>query len=52
LTLTIAPPAGAAVTMDASALWLCRFNDDALSLEQFAYNLFRSRRVKLTTVKL
>ena len=52
LTLASAPPAGASVTMDASALWLCRFNDDALSLEQFAYNLFRSKRVKLTTVKL
>ena len=38
--------------MDGAALWLCRFADDALDFEQFAYNLFRLKSVKLVTVKL
>jgi hypothetical protein len=51
VTLASPPPPHAVVSMDASALWLCRFKDEALSLEQFAYKLFRSKSVKLVTVK-
>ena len=52
LTLASAPAIGASVNVDGAALWLCRFADDALDFEQFAYNLFRLKSVKLVTVKL
>jgi hypothetical protein len=52
LTLASAPAMGASVNVDGSALWLCRFKDDALDFEQFAYNLFRLKSLKLVTVKL
>jgi hypothetical protein len=52
LTFTSAPPNGAAINIDGSALWLCRFADDTLGFEQFAYELFELRSVKLVTVKL
>jgi hypothetical protein len=52
LTFTGAPPNGAAINVDGSALWLCRFADDTLGFEQFAYELFELRSVKLVTVKL
>ncbi|QGM45838.1 baseplate megatron protein TIM-barrel domain-containing protein [Methylocystis heyeri] len=52
VTLASAPSPGSVISMDASALWLCRFKDETLSLEQFAYKLFRSKSVKLVTVKL
>ncbi len=52
LTLASAPGVGASVNVDGAALWLCRFSDDAIDLEQFAYNLFRLKSVKLVTVKL
>jgi hypothetical protein len=43
---------GASINVDGAVLWLCRFKDDALDFEQFAYNLFRLKSVKLVTVKL
>ena len=52
LTLLTPPPIGAQVAVDGVALWLCRFADDALDLEQFAYQLFELKSLKLVTVKL
>ena len=52
LTLSSAPAAGAPVNVDGTALWLCRFKDDGLDLEQFASRLFGVKSVKLVTVKL
>ncbi|MGC1860253.1 MAG: glycoside hydrolase TIM-barrel-like domain-containing protein [Methylocystis sp.] len=52
LTLASAPAIGASVNVDGAALWLCRFAENALDFEQFAYNLFRLKSVKLVTVKL
>ena len=52
LTFVTAPASGAAINVDGQALWLCRFMDDTLGFEQFAYQLFELKRVKLITVKL
>ncbi len=52
LTLSTPPASGAQVAVDGVALWLCRFADDALDLEQFAYGLFELKSLKLVTVKL
>jgi hypothetical protein len=52
LTFTTPPASGAAIDVDGGALWLCRFQDDGLDVEQFAYQLFEAKRVKLVTVKL
>ncbi len=52
LTLSSAPAAGAPINVDGAALWLCRFRDERLDLEQFANQLFRAKSVKLVTVKL
>ncbi|ARN82170.1 baseplate megatron protein TIM-barrel domain-containing protein [Methylocystis bryophila] len=52
LTLSAPPASGAPVAVDGVALWLCRFAEDALVLEQFAYQLFELKSVKLITVKL
>jgi uncharacterized protein (TIGR02217 family) len=45
------PRRGAAVSADFGALWLCRFADDGLDLEEFMTMLFTLGVVKLTTVK-
>ena len=52
LTLSTPPASGAQIAVDGVALWLCRFADDALDLEQFAYQLFELKSLKLITVKL
>jgi len=52
LTLAAAPPSGAPIDVDGGALWLCRFQDDALDVEQFGNQLFAAKSVKLVTVKL
>ncbi|HXZ17051.1 MAG TPA: glycoside hydrolase TIM-barrel-like domain-containing protein [Roseiarcus sp.] len=52
LTFVGAPASGAAINVDGEALWLCRFAEATLSFEQFAYQLFELKSVKLVTVKL
>ena len=52
LTVPTPPANGAQVAVDGVALWLCRFADDGLDLEQFAYQLFELKSLKLVTVKL
>ena len=52
LTLSAPPASGAQIAVDGIALWLCRFADDTLDLEQFAYQLFELKSLKLVTVKL
>jgi hypothetical protein len=47
-----APGAGVALTIDFGLLWLCRFAEDILDLEQFLAMLWTLRTVKLRTVRL
>lgn len=51
LSFTTAPPAGALVSADFGVLWLCRFAEDNLDLEEFMTMLFDLRTVKLVTVR-
>jgi hypothetical protein len=46
-----APAAGLAISADFGLLWLCRFADDILDLEEFMAMLFALRMVKLQTVR-
>jgi hypothetical protein len=52
LTLAAPPAIGAPVTVDATALCLCRFADDSLDLEQFVAMLFKLRTVRLAPVRV
>ncbi|HLH49740.1 MAG TPA: glycoside hydrolase TIM-barrel-like domain-containing protein, partial [Roseiarcus sp.] len=45
------PPAGAAIAADFGLLWLCRFSDDALDLDEFMTMLFELGLVKLQMVR-
>ncbi|HLJ70629.1 MAG TPA: glycoside hydrolase TIM-barrel-like domain-containing protein [Roseiarcus sp.] len=45
------PPSGAAIAADFGLLWLCRFSDDALDLDEFMAMLFELRLVKLQMVR-
>jgi uncharacterized protein (TIGR02217 family) len=45
------PPAGAAVAADFGVLWLCRFSEDVLDLEEFMAMLFELRMLRLQTVR-
>ncbi|KAF2991161.1 glycoside hydrolase TIM-barrel-like domain-containing protein [Methylocystis sp. MJC1] len=51
VTLSTAPALGAIVSIDATITWICRFSDDTEDLEQFTYNLFDLKSLKLQTVK-
>lgn len=51
IVFTTAPAAGAVVSADFGALWLCRFAEDALDFEEFMAMLFTLGVVKLTTVR-
>jgi hypothetical protein len=51
IALADAPAAGALVSADFGALWLCRFADDALDLEEFMAMLFALGTVKLRTAR-
>ena len=51
VTFVSAPPAGAVVSADFGALWLCRFADDALDFEEFMTMLFELRTLRLTAVR-
>ncbi len=45
------PPTGAPITADFSALWLCRFAEDASDFEEFMAMLFELKTFKLKTVR-
>jgi hypothetical protein len=51
IVFAVAPPIGAVVSADFEALWLCRFAEDALDLEEFMSMLFELRTVNLSTVR-
>ena len=51
VTFTTAPVAGIPVAADLRALWLCRFADDVVELEQFMAQLFALKTLKLQTVR-
>jgi hypothetical protein len=51
IALADAPATGALVSADFGALWLCRFADDGLDLEEFMAMLFALGTVKLQTVR-
>ena len=51
IVLVSAPAAGALVSADFGVLWLCRFADDALDLEEFMATLFALGTVKLQTAR-
>jgi hypothetical protein len=51
VTFTVPPPAGANVSADFGALWLCRFAEDVADLENFMTLLWSWGGVKLQTVR-
>ena len=51
IALADPPAAGALVSADFGALWLCRFADDALDLEEFMAMLFALGTVKLQSAR-
>ncbi len=51
IVFAAAPAAGVLVSADFGVLWLCRFADDALDLEEFMAMLFTLGVVKITTVR-
>ena len=51
ITFATAPGAGVTVSADFGVLWLCRFAEDALDLEEFMAMLFELQVVKLMTVR-
>ena len=51
IVLSSAPQTGVVVAADFGVLWLCRFADDALDLEEFMATLFELRSVKFSTVR-
>jgi hypothetical protein len=52
LILTTPPPVGAIVAADFIALWLCRFADDGLDLEEFMAMLYTLGVVRLKAVRV
>jgi hypothetical protein len=51
IALASAPAAGAQVSADFGVLWLCRFADDVLDLEEFMAMLFALGTVKFQTAR-
>ena len=51
LVFAAPPAAGALVSADFTAVWLCRFAADGLDLEEFMSMLYRLRIVRLTAVR-
>lgn len=49
---TVAPGAGQLLTWTGTFNWLCRFDDDSNTFEQFTYNLFELKQLKFTTEKI
>lgn len=47
VTFTTAPAAGADLTWDGSYYYRCRFERDQVDLEEFMYQLWKSRRIDL-----
>jgi uncharacterized protein (TIGR02217 family) len=51
IAFALPPALGAIVAADFSALWLCRFADDRLELEEFMTTLFALRTLNLQAVR-
>ncbi|MBV9286740.1 MAG: glycoside hydrolase TIM-barrel-like domain-containing protein [Hyphomicrobiales bacterium] len=51
ITFSTAPALGVAIAADFGALWLCRFTEDVLDLEEFMAILWALRTLKLKTVR-
>ena len=51
VTFTTAPPAGAAITVDFSFYFPCRFEDDTLDFEIFLEQLWKASKVAFRSVK-
>ena len=51
ITFTTPPASGVAVSADFGILWLCRFAEDALNLEEFMAMLFELQTLRLVTVR-
>jgi len=52
VTFTTAPVAGAAITVDFSWYFPCRFEGDTLDLSEFMYQLWEAKSVKFQSIKL
>jgi uncharacterized protein (TIGR02217 family) len=52
VTFTVAPASGAALTWTGTYNWLCRFDDDSATFEQFLNLFWRLGKIKLSTEKL
>jgi len=51
ISLTVAPPVGAAITADFSFYFPCAFTDDTLTLERFMYQLYQAQKVAFASLK-
>lgn len=51
IVFTAPPPSGAAIAADFGLLWLCRFSEDGLDVEEFMAMLSELRVLKLQTVR-
>lgn len=52
ILFTAAPASGLVISADYGLLWLCRFSDDVIDLENFMALLWTLQMVKLQTVRL
>jgi uncharacterized protein (TIGR02217 family) len=52
VNFNVAPGVGAPLTWSGTFVWLCRFDDDAVDFDQFAYNYWELKKLVFTTVKL
>lgn len=52
VTVSPAPGEAAAITWTGAYAWLCRFDEDQLSFDNFLYQLFALKKCAFTTVRL
>lgn len=52
VTFTVAPAAAAALTWTGTFNWLCRFDDDSQSFEQFVSDIFELKALRFSTEKI
>lgn len=52
VTFNSAPGSGDALTWSGQYYWPCRFDDDTTDIENFMYQLLRSKQLKFSTEKL
>jgi len=52
VTITPAPPAGAALVWNGRYTWLCRFDDDTLEFSNFMYLFWELKKCSFTTIRL